>query len=54
MTGVGGGKAKDEVDHWVRVPATDVARIQESHILIGHIWSELVEAALFGPRKAAQ
>jgi D-sedoheptulose 7-phosphate isomerase len=50
MTGANGGRAKDEADHWVRVPSDDVARIQESHIMIGHIWSELVEAALFGSR----
>ncbi|MEP7377979.1 MAG: SIS domain-containing protein [Chloroflexota bacterium] len=51
MTGADGGRAKEEADHWVRVPSNDVARIQESHIMIGHIWSELVEAALFGPEK---
>ena len=47
MTGAGGGRACDAADHWIGVPATDVARIQEAHILIGHIWSELVERALF-------
>jgi D-sedoheptulose 7-phosphate isomerase len=47
MTGADGGQAKHEADHWVRVPSEDVARVQESHIMIGHIWSELVEAALF-------
>ena len=47
LTGSGGGLARGESDYWVGVPATDVARIQESHILIGHVWSELVERALF-------
>ena len=47
LTGQSGGRARHESDHWVGVPATDVARIQESHIMIGHIWSELVERALF-------
>jgi len=47
MTGQGGGRARGESDYWVGVPATDIARIQESHILIGHVWSELVERALF-------
>ncbi len=47
MTGLHGGHARAECDHWIGVPATDVARIQESHILIGHVWSELVERALF-------
>jgi D-sedoheptulose 7-phosphate isomerase len=48
MTGAGGGQIRDLVNHWVAVPSDDVARIQECHIMIGHIWSELVEAALFG------
>ena len=47
MTGQGGGRARQEADHWIGVRATDVARIQEAHILIGHVWSELVERALF-------
>ena len=47
MTGAGGGRAREAADHWIGVPATDVARIQEAHILIGHVWSELVERALF-------
>lgn len=47
MTGQGGGRIRGESDYWVGVPSTDVARIQESHILIGHVWSELVERALF-------
>lgn len=47
MTGRDGGRVRGEVDFWVGVPATDVARIQESHIMIGHIWSELVERALY-------
>jgi D-sedoheptulose 7-phosphate isomerase len=47
LTGQSGGRARAESDYWVGVPAADVARIQESHILIGHVWSELVESALF-------
>lgn len=50
MTGAGGGKAKELADHWVSVPSEDTPRIQEAHIMIGHIWSELVEAALFGQK----
>ncbi len=48
MTGSGGGAARELADYWVGVPSDDVPRIQEAHIMIGHIWSELVEAALFG------
>jgi D-sedoheptulose 7-phosphate isomerase len=35
------------VDHCVQAPATDTARIQEVHILLGHVVCDLVEAALF-------
>jgi D-sedoheptulose 7-phosphate isomerase len=49
LTGAKGGKAREEADHWVAVPSNDTPRIQESHVMIGHIWSALVEAALFGP-----
>jgi D-sedoheptulose 7-phosphate isomerase len=48
LTGAGGGKAKEVAEYWVGVPSDDTPRIQEAHIMIGHIWSELVEAALFG------
>jgi D-sedoheptulose 7-phosphate isomerase len=47
LTGHTGGKLKDEVDHCICVPANETPRIQECHILIGHIVSELVEQTLF-------
>jgi D-sedoheptulose 7-phosphate isomerase len=47
LTGRDGGRARGEADFWVGVAEKDVARIQEAHILIGHVWSELVERALF-------
>lgn len=47
LTGASGGRAKNAVDHWVGVPSDVTPRIQEAHIAIGHIWSALVEAALF-------
>ena len=47
MTGEGGGKTKAEADHCICVPSHDTARIQESHIMIGHILCELVEKELF-------
>jgi len=48
LTGADGGRAKEAVDHWVGVPSDVTPRVQEAHILIGHVWSALVEAALFG------
>jgi len=46
LTGAGGGKLAAMVDVCVRVPARSAARIQESHILIGHVLCELVECDL--------
>jgi D-sedoheptulose 7-phosphate isomerase len=37
----------DAVDHCICVPSTETPRIQECHILIGHIISELVEQTIF-------
>ncbi len=48
LTGSHGGEARKIAKHWVGVPSDDTPRIQEAHICIGHIWSELVEDALFG------
>ena len=46
FTGAGGGVMKQWSDHLLAVPSKDTPRIQESHILIGHIICELAEAAL--------
>jgi D-sedoheptulose 7-phosphate isomerase len=48
MTGETGGKMKEMTDILLNVPSDDTPRIQESHILIGHILCLLVEDALFG------
>lgn len=48
MTGESGGKMKDRCDLLLNVPSTDTPRIQESHILIGHIICLMVEQELFG------
>jgi D-sedoheptulose 7-phosphate isomerase len=48
FTGASGGKMKDLSDYLINVPSTITPRIQESHILIGHIICELVEAKIFG------
>ncbi len=47
MTGASGGQLRDSCDILLNVPSTDTPRIQESHILIGHIICELVEGELF-------
>jgi D-sedoheptulose 7-phosphate isomerase len=47
MTGETGGRMKDLCKHMIKVPSGDTPRIQESHILIGHIICENVESTLF-------
>ena len=47
LTGKGGGKIADLVDLEIRVPSSDTARIQESHITAGHLLCQLVEDTLF-------
>jgi len=47
FTGDTGGKIKELSDFLFNVPSTDTPRIQESHIMIGHIICELVEKQLF-------
>ncbi len=47
FTGEGGGKLKDVCDYLINVPSNDTPRIQESHIMVGHIICELVESELF-------
>jgi D-sedoheptulose 7-phosphate isomerase len=47
LTGCTGGKLKHEVDHCLSVPSNETPRIQECHILIGHVICELVELTIF-------
>lgn len=47
MTGESGGAMKQYADFLLNVPSSDTPRIQESHILIGHIICQIVEATLF-------
>jgi D-sedoheptulose 7-phosphate isomerase len=47
FTGASGGKMKPLSDFLVNVPSSDTPRIQESHILLGHIVCQLVEEQYF-------
>lgn len=47
LTGTTGGNMKAVSDYLFNVPSTTTPRIQESHILIGHIICELVEEKVF-------
>lgn len=48
LSGSTGGRMAAKADVLIKVPSDDTARIQELHILIGHIICELVESELFG------
>ena len=52
LTGENGGKVADICDVCIKVPSSETPRIQESHILIGHIICCIVEESLFGEKKA--
>ncbi len=47
MTGATGGKMKEACDVLLNIPSSDTPRIQEAHILVGHILCELIEEGLF-------
>ena len=47
FTGETGGKMKELSDYLVNVPSANTPRIQESHIMLGHIICQLVEEQYF-------
>jgi D-sedoheptulose 7-phosphate isomerase len=47
FTGASGGQMKSLSDYLINIPSTDTPRIQESHILAGHIICQLVEEKIF-------
>ena len=51
LTGSTGGKMKDISDYLLNVPSSDTPRIQESHIMLGHIICQLVEEQYFNSAK---
>jgi D-sedoheptulose 7-phosphate isomerase len=48
LTGKSGGRLGQSVDHCICVPSEETPRIQEAHILTGHILCELIDEAMFG------
>jgi D-sedoheptulose 7-phosphate isomerase len=48
LTGRGGGKMAERCEQCLAVSSTDTARIQEAHILIGHIFCDLIETTIGG------
>jgi len=47
FTGITGGQIKEVSDYLLNIPSTDTPRIQESHIMVGHIICQLVEERYF-------
>jgi len=47
MTGATGGKMSGHCDYLINIPSTDTPRVQEGHLMIGHLICELVEQAIF-------
>lgn len=47
MTGEGGGRMKELSDYLIDIPSKNTPRIQEAHMLLGHIICQLVEAQFF-------
>jgi D-sedoheptulose 7-phosphate isomerase len=47
FTGASGGAMKDVADCTIRIPSEETPRIQECHILTGHIICEIVEQVMF-------
>lgn len=47
FTGETGGKMRQLSDYLINVPSTDTPRIQETHIMIGHIICQMTEEQLF-------
>jgi D-sedoheptulose 7-phosphate isomerase len=54
LTGSTGGNMADLCDICIKVPSSDTPRIQETHIMIGHIICSIVEEELFGSHKSAR
>lgn len=48
LSGQSGGKMAELCDHCLKMPSTSTPRIQECHILVGHILCAMVEEELFG------
>lgn len=47
FTGQTGGELKEKCTYLINIPSIDTPRIQEVHIMVGHIICEIIEAKLF-------
>ncbi|MBI3637451.1 MAG: D-sedoheptulose 7-phosphate isomerase [Candidatus Rokubacteria bacterium] len=51
LTGAGGAELATRCDVCVVVPSATTARTQEAHLLIGHVWCEIIDNCLVGARR---
>jgi D-sedoheptulose 7-phosphate isomerase len=52
LAGTSGGKMRRSADYCICAPSDETPRIQECHILIGHVIAELAEKAMvYGPSR---
>ena len=51
MTGEARGSVADAADYWLAVPHAETQKIQEGHIVLGHIFCALIEARIHGARR---
>ena len=47
MSGASGGKINELCQHNIIIPSSNTARIQEAHIIVGHIFCQIIEDKLF-------
>lgn len=53
LTGNRGGPMRELCDHLLEVPSASTPKIQEGHLVLGHILCGIVEEQMFKERKAA-
>ncbi len=53
MTGMKRGPMADLADHWLSIPHAETQKIQEGHLVLGHIFCALMEAEIHGDKKAS-
>ncbi len=51
MTGQARGPVVDAADHWLAVPHAETQKIQEGHIVLGHVFCAMIEARIHGARQ---
>ncbi len=54
MTGESGGRMRDQCDFLINIPSHDTPRIQECHMMLGHLMCELIEKQIFTDKNTGQ